>query len=153
LQRKCSTSGEFMIEVVFCHKDEVEDEKLEFAVIVAVYNHEFVFCRHKKRTTWEVPGGHREAGESVDDAAKRELYEESGAVEYKLSPITVYGVKSDGKTTYGMLYYAYIAVIGDLPADFEIAEIMLSKIMPENLTYPEIQPKLWAFIRKELNLD
>ena len=30
----------------------------------------------------EFPGGHREKGETIDDTAKRELYEESGAIEF-----------------------------------------------------------------------
>ncbi|MBB6631444.1 DNA mismatch repair protein MutT [Clostridium algidicarnis] len=37
----------------------VNDEDLKFAVIVSKFNGKFVYVRHKKRETFEVPGGHR----------------------------------------------------------------------------------------------
>ena len=40
--------------------DEVDDSLLKFAVIITKTNGKWVFCKHKKRNTWEVPGGHRE---------------------------------------------------------------------------------------------
>ena len=33
------------------------------------------FLQHKERDTYEVPGGHREAGENTLETAKRELQE------------------------------------------------------------------------------
>ena len=54
--------------------------QLKFAVIIAKAHGKWVFCRHRQRDTYELPGGHREAGESILDAATRELQEETGAV-------------------------------------------------------------------------
>ena len=51
--------------------DEVDDSLLKFAVIITKTNGKWVFCKHKKRSTWEVPGGHRESGESITETAKR----------------------------------------------------------------------------------
>ncbi|MCR5214807.1 MAG: NUDIX domain-containing protein [Eubacterium sp.] len=34
-----------------------------------------MFCKHRDRDTFEVPGGHREPSEEIIDTAKRELYE------------------------------------------------------------------------------
>lgn len=45
--------------------DEVDDTLLRFAVIIARTNGKWVFCKHKERDTYEVPGGHREAGETI----------------------------------------------------------------------------------------
>lgn len=45
--------------------DSVSDEKLKFAVIIAKTNGKWVFCKHKERDTYEVAGGHREAGEDI----------------------------------------------------------------------------------------
>ena len=67
-----------MIEVIYHRSDEIDDSLLRFAVIAARYEDHWVFCRHKERTTWEIPGGHRECGESIETAARRELFEETG---------------------------------------------------------------------------
>ena len=40
--------------------DKAEDALLKFAVIAARSEGKWVFCRHKERTTLEIPGGHRE---------------------------------------------------------------------------------------------
>ena len=142
-----------MIKVSFFDRTEINDTLLEFAVIIAKYQDKFVFCRHRQRSTWEVPGGHREVNETIEMTARRELYEESGAVDFELEPITVYGVESDGKNTYGMLFYAEIRAFDQIPPEYEIAEIVLCDNIPENLTYPQIQPKLMDYVRKEMHFD
>lgn len=127
--------------------DEIADEKLKFAVIAAKCKGKWVFCRHRQRDTWEFPGGHREAGESIEQAAHRELYEETGAVQYKLTPVCIYSVtgrnriNQSGEESFGMLYLADISQFDPLP-DSEIAEINLFSCLPERWTYPEIQPRL-----------
>ena len=45
--------------------DTVNDELLKFAVIISQSNGKWVFCKHKERDTYEVPGGHREDGEDI----------------------------------------------------------------------------------------
>ena len=52
--------------------DTVNDELLKFAVIISQSNGKWVFCKHKERDTYEVPGGHREAGEDIFETAKRD---------------------------------------------------------------------------------
>ena len=92
--------------------DSVADELLKFAVIISKSNGKWVFCKHKKRNTFAVPGGHREADENILDTAKRELYEETGATEFNIKPVCVYSVTApdnfNGEETFGMLYYAEI---------------------------------------------
>ena len=93
-----------MIDVTFHTAESVPDELLKFAVIAAEYEGKWVFCRHRLRSTWEIPGGHREPGEDIAETARRELQEETGAVEAELRPLSVYGVTADGTTSYGMLF-------------------------------------------------
>ncbi len=125
-----------------------DDEKLKFAVIVARSGGRWVFCRHKERSTLEIPGGHREPGETVAQTAERELREETGAEEFTLKRICVYSVtgrnrvNSTGAETFGVLYFAEITSFGELKS--EIAEIVLLEELPERWTYPEIQPALIA---------
>ena len=71
-----------MLEVKFY--DTVDDSLLKFAVIISQSNGKWVFCKHKERDTYEVPGGHREAGENILETAKRELQEETGAIKFAL---------------------------------------------------------------------
>ena len=68
-----------MKDFIFYKPNEVPDDKLQIAVIAARYQDKWVFCRHKQRVTWEMPGGHKEQGETTEGAAKRELWEETGA--------------------------------------------------------------------------
>lgn len=65
--------------------DTAADELLKFAVMITVHNGNWVFCKHKKRSTLEIPGGHREPGEDIFCTAKREMYEETGAARLKRS--------------------------------------------------------------------
>ncbi len=131
-----------MLEVKFYNKDSVKNSQLDFAVIVSKYNNQWVYCKHKDRNTWEIPGGHREQGETIDMAAKRELYEETGAIVFDLTPVSAYSVKRDTESeSFGMLYYANITKLSDLP-DSEIEKIDFFKVIPDELTYPLIQPKL-----------
>ena len=134
-----------MIEVSFY--ESIDDRKLEFAVILSRSMGKWVFCKHKDRDTYECPGGHREAGESILEAAKRELREETGAVDFRIQPICAYGVK--GKTrvskqgqeeSFGMLYWAEIYSFEELHS--EIEQILLTEDLVESWTYPLIQPKL-----------
>lgn len=66
--------------------DSVDDSLLKFAVILARKDGQWIFCKHRDRDTFEVPGGHREPGEEIIDTAKRELYEETGAIKFTIKP-------------------------------------------------------------------
>ncbi len=121
--------------------DAIDDELLKFAVIISKHDGKWVFCKHKERDTYECPGGHRENKESIIDTAKRELWEETGALKYDLKPVCVYSVERDGAESFGMLYYAEIYDFGKLP-EFEIERVELFSDLPERLTYPLIQPEL-----------
>lgn len=148
--------------------EEVEDHLLKYAVIIARAGDQWVFCKHRDRETYEVPGGHREPGEKIDDTARRELYEETGAVRYTLQPVCVYSVTvmdgSEGQEeadvisvrsesctgrpgicgteeSFGMLYYARIDTF-EPELHSEIEKILLTKELPGEWTYPEIQPRL-----------
>lgn len=90
------------------------DELLKFAVIISQSNGKWVFCKHKERDTYEVPGGHREAGEDILETDKRELQEETGAIKFEIKPICVYSVtgktrvNDTGEETFGLLCFAEI---------------------------------------------
>ena len=127
--------------------DYVNDSKLKFAVIIAQCSGKWVLCKHKQRATWEFPGGHREPGESIDQTARRELREESGAGEFTITPVCAYSVtgknrvNQTGEESFGMLYAAEITAF-EPELHSEMERVELYSQLPDNWTYPEIQPKL-----------
>lgn len=127
--------------------NEIEDNLMKFAVIISRYKGKWVFCKHKARNTFEIPGGHREPGESIAETAKRELMEETGAYKFFIKPICVYSVTGknkvnmSGKETFGMLFLADIFEFSE-SLTHEIELVKLFDELPENWTYPEIQPYL-----------
>ena len=102
--------------------EDVKDELLRFAVVIAKHDGKWVLCKHKKRETLEFPGGHRETVEAIAETAKRELMEETGAVKFEIRPICVYSVtgktrvSETGEESFGGLFYAEIASFGEIPA-------------------------------------
>ena len=142
-----------MLEVKFY--DHVADELLKFAVIISKHNGKWVFCKHKERDTYEVPGGHREPNETIVETAKRELSEETGALHFDIFPVCVYSVtgknrvNQTGEETYGMLFFANIKTFeNELHSEMEC--VSLFDNLPTEWTYPLIQPLLIAeYLRRE----
>ncbi len=135
--------------------DTVSDELLKFAVIIAKHKGKWVFCKHKERNTYEVPGGHRESKEAILDTAKRELNEETGALEFSITPVCVYSVtgknrvNETGEETYGMLYFADVRVF-DTSLNSEMELVKLFDELPTEWTYPLIQPFLISeYLRRQ----
>lgn len=112
-----------------------------------------MLSRHKQRTTWETQGGHVEPGETPLQAAKRELYEESGAVDYDIRALCDYwaGDEITGEGATGMVFHAEIHALGPMPQS-EMAEVRMFDTLPENLTYPQITPELFTYLWKNLEL-
>jgi 8-oxo-dGTP diphosphatase len=125
----------------------------KFVVVFAVYDGKWVFCKHKKRATWETAGGHIEAGETPLEAAKRELYEETGATDFEIVPLCDYWACDEPHETRnvdwanGMVFLARIKTIGEMP-DSEMERIELFDELPDRLTYPDITPTLFPYAEK-----
>lgn len=134
-----------MLDVKFY--ENVADELLKFAVIISKANGKWVFCKHKERETYEVPGGHREPNETIFETAKRELYEETGAIQFDIRDVCVYSVTGSnrvnqtGEETYGMLFFADIhSFENELHSEME--SVFFFDDLPTEWTYPLIQPLL-----------
>ncbi|MFR5077421.1 MAG: GNAT family N-acetyltransferase [[Clostridium] innocuum] len=133
--------------------DSIQDAKLKFAVIAVWCRSGWLFVRHRERDTWELPGGHREAGESINACAQRELLEETGIADALLKRVCVYSVEGKtrvnetGEECFGMLYHTEALAFKELPKS-EIAEVRCMRALPEAWTYPAIQPLLFNMVVK-----
>lgn len=122
----------------------------KYVVVLSTCCGKIMLSRHKRRTTWETQGGHVERGETPMEAARRELYEESGAVRYDIRPLCDYwaGDETTGEGATGRVFHAEIQELGPIP-ESEMAEVRLFDALPVNLTYPAITPELFAYLFAE----
>ena len=125
----------------------------KYVVILSTRCGKIMLSRHKQRTTWETQGGHVEPGETPMQAAKRELYEESGALRYDIRALCDYwaGDEITGEGATGMVFHAEIHELGPMP-DSEMAEVRLFDGLPENLTYPGITLELYAYLMRDMKV-
>lgn len=123
-----------------------EEKEYTRVVCVCKYKNKFVFSYNKKRNGWEIPGGHIEEGETWQDAAQREMYEETGATKIKLEPVCVYKI-----STFALLCYCEILELEELSKDYEMSKIMLSDELPDNLTFPDAFKLYFEIVKKYLN--
>jgi 8-oxo-dGTP diphosphatase len=140
-----------MTEVKFYDPSYTPEIKLTYSVIAAKYGDGWLYVRHHKRKTWEIPGGHIEKDETADEAARRELMEETGALDFTIECVSTYSVFKNGETGYGRLYLADISRLGPVPDTSEIAEVKKIASLPEDLTHPDIQPHLYQRVLKYLS--
>lgn len=139
-----------MLKVEYHSVSEVPDHELKYAVIMTKYKNNWIFGRHKDRSTWEIPGGRREIHEEILKTAERELIEETGARVFKIEPVCIYSVTHDTVRSYGLLCYAEITEFGN-PLCLEICEIKEFAEIPSSLTHPTIQPELFKKILEYLD--
>lgn len=116
-----------------------------YVVVLSHMNGKILLSRHRERETWETQGGHIESGETPLQAARRELYEESGATEADIRPLFDYwaGDERTGRGAAGVVYAAEIRALGPMP-ESEMAETRMFDALPRALTYPAITPVLFA---------
>ncbi len=130
----------------------VDEQQMTYVIIASRYNtSSWIFVRHRDRNTWELPAGHIEPGETAMEAARRELFEESGAIDYKITALFDYSAWHNGKQRYGRVYFAEVETLGKLP-EFEIAEITMQQTLPEELTYNKIQTSIFEEVKRIITI-
>ena len=119
----------------------------KYVVVMSRYQGKILLSRHKDRSTWETQGGHIEPGETPLEAARRELYEESGAVDFDIRPVFDYWAGDETGGASGQVFAAEIRKLGPMPKS-EIAEVRAFDEVPPNVTYPAITPEIFASLEE-----
>lgn len=114
---------------------------LKYVVVCSRRGKKWMLSKHKKRASWETQGGHIENGESPLDAAKRELFEESGVKRAELYYVCDYVGLDSTSASNGAVFFARIHELGEMP-ESEMETAKLFDTLPANLTYPQTTPQL-----------
>jgi len=78
---------------------------LTYVIIGAREKGKWIFVRNKDRNAWELPAGHIEENESAENAAIRELYEETGTFDANFEALFDYSVSLNGTLKSGRVFY------------------------------------------------
>ena len=111
-------------------------EAYHHTVVFARHEGKWLFCRQKNRDVFEAIGGRIDEGETPLECAKRELYEETGAVKFFIHPAFDYVLYTDLGFAKGQVFYADIKELGELPPDFEMEEVKGFQTLPDNTRFP-----------------
>ena len=124
-------------------------EPLRFVVVCSFYQNRYLLSYHSGHRSWETQGGHIEENESPLEAARRELYEESGAKGADLIPVCDYFAYDSEGSSNGRVYAAMIRALGELPCS-EMSKTEAFDVLPEDLTYPFVTPVLFEEAKRRI---
>lgn len=83
------------------------NQEAKHVIVICYKEGQWLLTKHKKRGL-EFPGGKLEEGECIEAAAKREVYEETGALIKKLHWVAQYEVFGKDKSFCKAVYFAHI---------------------------------------------
>lgn len=94
-------------QVRFTYSSEQWNDKVKHVLVISKYKNFWLFTKHKKRGL-EFPGGKVEADENLEEAAKREVYEETGGQVKSLFRVGQYEICGKDEHFFKAVYFAEI---------------------------------------------
>jgi 8-oxo-dGTP diphosphatase len=118
-------------------------EEFDAVVVVLFSSDRLVLVKNHQRG-WEFPGGHRESGESYEDVAVREAFEEAGARIKDVTFLGHYGT-NNGQTT--VITCADLLSLKDLTEERTATPVGIFDKLPFDLSFTDGREQLfldWA---------
>lgn len=113
-------------------------------LVICRYQDKWLLTKHKTRGL-EFPGGKVEENETAQEAAIREVKEETGANIAAIHYIGQYHVEGKGDQVDKNIYYARISEIVEQPTYYETDGPVLLEKLPKNIK----QKRQFSFIMKD----
>lgn len=83
------------------------DQVSQHVIVICRYQDKWLLTSHKQRG-WEFPGGKIEPGETAVQAAKREVFEETGGMLETIFPLGEYEVESESNRFVKTIFYSTV---------------------------------------------
>ncbi|WP_368652428.1 RNA deprotection pyrophosphohydrolase [Ornithinibacillus sp. 4-3] len=131
-------------EVTLSFDDQPFSKEPKHVWVICRYQNQWLLTEHKERGV-EFPGGKVEAGESAEEAAIREVMEETGGVVEKITYIAQYYVAGKNDHVIKNVYFAKVNELKVQDGYFETNGPVLLNSIPENVR----KNKKYSFIMKD----
>ncbi|GGA76413.1 RNA deprotection pyrophosphohydrolase [Ornithinibacillus halotolerans] len=112
--------------------------------VICRYQHKWLLTKHKDRGL-EFPGGKVELGESPEEAAFREVMEETGGVIKQICYVGQYHVAGKGGEVVKNVYFADVEKLTQQETYYETEGPVLLDKIPKNIKYN----RRFSFIMKD----
>lgn len=93
-------------------------EQVKHVFVICEYGNGWLLTKHKKRGL-EFPGGKRELGETLEESARREVFEETGAILSSLVQLGEYRVQDLKETFVKAIFWGKVEQIEEKSSYFE----------------------------------
>lgn len=122
---------------------------INYSVTIIDYDNKFLICYNRWRKQWELPGGRRNKGETLENCAKREVYEETGQGLENIHILGFAKISSPkGRVFHLGVYYSFLTTLKEFIPNDEIKAIKMWDMSSELEYFDEINAHLMRIYKE-----